>query len=139
MNKSRSGFSIIELIIVIVIIAILASIAFVSYGWMRRDAYDAKVHAAMNQAEKALYAFSTKNSPPPADYNWDVKEELVAKGYVPQGFFEQLESGNPIAGKLEKRQYLTSKENVFTWGYGLGVSWCGGKTCACIQWRNSRL
>lgn len=33
MNKTRSGFTIVELLIVIVVIAILAAISIVAYKW----------------------------------------------------------------------------------------------------------
>ena len=73
--KSKSGFTLVELLIVIVVIGILAGIGYVSYGHVRRMAYDAKVDAALNQAEKAVIAFNLKNTPP-HDMYWNIATKL---------------------------------------------------------------
>lgn len=54
MYKSKSGFTIVELLIVIVVIAILAAITVVAYNGIQKRAYDTKVAAAVDSAVKLL-------------------------------------------------------------------------------------
>lgn len=53
-QRNRSGFTIIELLIVIVVIAVLASIAFVAYRGIRERAVTAAYMSAVDQWEKIL-------------------------------------------------------------------------------------
>lgn len=79
MNKSSSGFTIVELLIVIVVIAILAAISVVAYNGVQVRANDAKMGTAANQVEKALELWSI-------DYGSDIKGGLgstVASGGAP--------------------------------------------------------
>ena len=93
--KSKSGFTFVELLIVIATIAILAAISIVSYGHIRRMAYDTKVDAALNQAEKAVNAFHAKNTPP-KDKHWSPKRDMINQGYLNEDFFQQLKDFTPI-------------------------------------------
>lgn len=54
MVKSRSGFTIVELLIVIVVIAILAAISVVAYTGVQQRANNAKTLSAVNAYVKAL-------------------------------------------------------------------------------------
>jgi|TARA_R100000655_G_scaffold72585_1_gene111104 prepilin-type N-terminal cleavage/methylation domain-containing protein len=54
MNKSRSGFTIVELLIVIVVIAILAAISIVAYNGIQQRARDNIRKADINAIAKAL-------------------------------------------------------------------------------------
>jgi len=115
--KSKSGFTFVELLIVIAIIAILAAIGIVSYGHIRRTAYDAKVDSMLNQAEKAIISFNTKNTPP-LDNSWNILAEMKRQGYVDDRFLQQLNDFAPI------RRYGGS---YATYNNPLVVEWCGNK------------
>lgn len=69
MNKSKSGFTIIELLIVIVVIAILAAITVVAYNGIQQRARDSKVITAVNAYVKILkmYKADHGNYPYPPD------------------------------------------------------------------------
>lgn len=62
MRKSRSGFTVIEVLVVIVIIAILATISIVAYTTIQHKAYDAKVQSALDAAEKAIRTYTLKGN-----------------------------------------------------------------------------
>lgn len=47
MKKSKSGFTIVELIVVIVVIAILASITLVAYNNVQKRALDTKIRTTV--------------------------------------------------------------------------------------------
>jgi prepilin-type N-terminal cleavage/methylation domain-containing protein len=57
MASKRSGFTIVELLIVIVVIAILATISIVAYTGMQDRAYNSKVIAGSERYLKALLAY----------------------------------------------------------------------------------
>lgn len=54
MNKSKSGFTIVELLIVIVVIAILAAISIVAYTGIQSRAYTSRLQADINQITKVV-------------------------------------------------------------------------------------
>jgi len=56
MHKSRSGFTIVELLIVIVVIAILATISVVAYSGIRDRADAAAVASDLKAAKKHFYS-----------------------------------------------------------------------------------
>lgn len=58
---NRSGFTIVELLIVIVVIGILATIAIVAYNGIQARGNDAKIRSAVNQLEKAIITWSADN------------------------------------------------------------------------------
>lgn len=59
MRKTKSGFTIVELLIVIVIIAILAAITIVAYNGMQQRARDAQRAQDMRTIAKALEMYYT--------------------------------------------------------------------------------
>ncbi len=59
MNKSGSGFTIVELLIVIVVIAILAAISIVVYSGIRTRAQATAIATDLKATEKALRAYRT--------------------------------------------------------------------------------
>lgn len=85
-NKQRSGFSIVELIIVIVVIAILATIGVVAYNGVQRRSADTMVRDALSSANKAVQVEVTMTSgvltalPSNVRTNDSVKLTLVEKG-----------------------------------------------------------
>ena len=66
MKKSRSGFTIIELLIVIVVIAILAAITVVAYNGIQQRARDSRRKADMALLQKALDMYYLDNGTFPA-------------------------------------------------------------------------
>ncbi len=106
-----------EMLIVIVVIAILAAIGFVTYGTIRRNAYDAKVDLALNQAEKLVIAYDRKNKPgkdPSLDVHF-VKNQMIQQGYIDDKFINQLKDFSPM------RAYgMNNRDN---W---VRILWCGG-------------
>lgn len=61
--KPRSGFTIVELLIVVVVIAILAAISLVAYSNIQNRANDSKTKAAVTQLEKAIRLYAVDNGP----------------------------------------------------------------------------
>ncbi len=61
MNKSRSGFTIVELLIVIVVIAILAAISVVAYTGIQQRATNTAIISAASQTVKAIQAYIAAN------------------------------------------------------------------------------
>lgn len=67
--KSRSGFTIVELLIVIVVIAILAAISIVSYNGIQNRANDTAVQSDLrNLANKILQYDATNGTYPAVNY-----------------------------------------------------------------------
>jgi prepilin-type N-terminal cleavage/methylation domain-containing protein len=62
MQKTKSGFTIVELLIVIVVIAILATITVVAYNGIQQRARASAAASALNQAAKKLAIYSLENS-----------------------------------------------------------------------------
>lgn len=61
MRKSRSGFTVVELLIVIVVIAILAAVTVVAYGNMRARARHTQQVAKLDQLGRAIQLYRTEN------------------------------------------------------------------------------
>lgn len=57
MQKTKSGFTIVELLIVIVVIAILAAISIVAYNGMQARSRDAKRSSDVANITKALESY----------------------------------------------------------------------------------
>lgn len=66
MNKSKSGFTIVELLIVIVIIGILAAITIVAYNGIKEKAQTAKKQSDTAVIEQKMELYFTANSAYPA-------------------------------------------------------------------------
>ncbi len=61
-GHSRSGFTIVELLIVIVVIAILAAITVVAYNGIQNRAKETSVQSATSQIGKKVLSYATQNS-----------------------------------------------------------------------------
>lgn len=66
-SNAKSGFTIVELLIVIVVIAILAAITIVAYNGIQQRARTSAVSSALSQANKKLALYTVDNSSYPAD------------------------------------------------------------------------
>jgi len=62
MKQRKSGFSIVELIIIIVVIGILTTIAIVSYNGVQNNAHDTAVQSDLDNAAAQLEAYRTQQS-----------------------------------------------------------------------------
>ncbi len=67
MRKSRSGFTIVELLIVIVVIAILAAISIVAYSGIQQRANNTRIISAANQVVKVVSAYIATNGNYPSN------------------------------------------------------------------------
>lgn len=61
MQKTRSGFTIVELIIVIIVISILSSLAIITYNGLVQQAVAASLQADLNNGTKQLKAYEAIN------------------------------------------------------------------------------
>ena len=58
----HKGFTVVELLVVIVVIIILATITIVSYTYIRDDAMDTKIRAAVKTSGDAVQLHETRNN-----------------------------------------------------------------------------
>ena len=72
----RSGFTIVELLIVVVVIAILATITIVSYNGITARANTAKAATELNSIAKAMAMYRTLNSTLPPDVTTGIPVEV---------------------------------------------------------------
>lgn len=110
MNKSRSGFTIVELLIVVVIIAILAAISVVAYTGVQNRARASAISSDLKAAEKALNAYKIASGAS----TWWIDTDTTLNGSG---------SGNPsissiISANAEFRNFLQTT----TTADGLGAS-----------------
>lgn len=66
MPTTRSGFTLVELLIVIVVIGILAAITLVAYNGVQQKATQAMLDSDLTQASKAVVLYQTENGALPA-------------------------------------------------------------------------
>ena len=60
MGISKSGFTIVELLIVIIVIGILAAVTVVAYGAVRSKAFDASVQTDIKELAKRVRAYQAE-------------------------------------------------------------------------------
>lgn len=113
--KTKSGFTIVELLIVIVVIGILAAITIVAYNGFQNRAYDATIQGDISNLSKQLKLLAADTGTPPAG-------GAVRSGGVDTG------TNNIFPGvtyKPSKGAYLTSVNNLY---YCTGVETSSGQT-----------
>ena len=114
-SLKKSGFTIVELLIVIVVIAILAAISVVAYTGIQARANDSKMINGVAQIEKAMKLYAVNNSSTitggwgsttaagvngcvdggegffaTGNYTCTAEETLIAAGFLPAGFTSSL-------------------------------------------------
>lgn len=80
MKKRKSGFTIVELLIVIVVIAILATISVVAYGGVRQRAQVTAIVSDLKAAEKAFTAYKIASG----TNNWWLDSDTSLTGGDPK-------------------------------------------------------
>ena len=68
-TNHKTGFTIVELLIVIVVIAIIAAITVIAYNGIQNRAHASDAKAALNQAEKKLKLYEVTNGSYPLTGN----------------------------------------------------------------------
>lgn len=116
MHKTKSGFTIVELLIVIVVIAILAAITIVAYNGIQARATFTKQVAEVDRIGKAIQLWSAANGK---------SLSQSGSGYQGQGqgFFSTTGVDYPtpsLENRLRESGYLTGSLDVNT-GYMLAI------------------
>lgn len=127
MHKTKSGFTIVELLIVIVVIGILAAITIVAYNGIQGRANDAKVRSVASQVAKAFQLWSAQSGQTTAPggsgsaaftggvcvgggggwlskdvYACTIENVLVSANYIPS----TLVSASPATNKIYTGSYI---------------------------------
>lgn len=116
--KTKTGFTIVELLIVIVVIAILAAISVVAYNGIQTRARNAQVTSGVNTYYKAIESYKAVNSVYPA-----VNGCLGAN--YPGGVCWQGDSGNfSVNTTLDSNlsEFVPSKPTLATELFSIGIT-----------------
>lgn len=115
MQKSRSGFTIVELLIVIVVIAILAAISITAYTGIQNRAYNTKAISGTTQYQKTLIAYKAVNGSYPS------MDGCLGKNYPNNACWaNDANGGSPIGFQVNATldaalsEFLSSKPEVGT-------------------------
>lgn len=100
----RTGFTIVELLIVIVVIAILAAISVVAYNGIQARSQDAKRLADVASIQKALEFYKSENGVYPAvaysgsgqQSGWEVSSKEASGGFLSGLTAYGFSSGVPV-------------------------------------------
>lgn len=118
MRKSRSGFTIVELLIVIVVIGILAAITIVAYNGVQDRALETRRLSDMTTITKALELYKIQNGEyPPVQSNSSGTWERSAVN--PDNFLSALKTADilnnvPVDPINNAPDGSTGAENTFT-------------------------
>ena len=90
MNKAKSGFTIVELLIVIVVIAILAAISVVAYTGVQNRAHDSRRVNDLKAIVKALELYKIDNGRYPSasgsglglQQGWETSAREAPNGFI---------------------------------------------------------
>lgn len=128
-NKEfRSGFTIVELLIVIVVIGILAAITIVAYNGIQNRAQDARRVSDLNRLSKAIEMYQADNGTYPASggclSSWACWSSLIPAQYLPTplrdpvSYDDGAACGNPNTYKSRLYWYASTNGGK---GYVLGT------------------
>lgn len=144
-ESAKSGFTIVELLIVIVVIAILAAITIVSYGGIQSRATNVAVQSDIsNIAQKMQLYYTDKGSYPDANSEAEVMAALEGfkasrSSYVTSGtnvnlaYCTNAPTRSQFAiigwskGSSTKGFYITSNDGVRDFNYAIAT---GGTICS---------
>lgn len=145
MNKSTSGFTIVELLIVIVVIGILASITVVAFNGIQNRGYDTSIKSDLSNYAKRFEVFRIDNSRYPADAtttelaSGNVKLSVNKNAYDTSSSYNlsyctvASESGFALlaTSKSGKRLYITNTQGITE--YTGAVTWTSGTLSTICQ------
>ncbi|OYX43365.1 hypothetical protein B7Y94_01485 [Candidatus Saccharibacteria bacterium 32-49-12] len=81
--RDRSGFTIVELLIVIVVIGILAAISIVAYNGVREKAELAELKQNLSSLNKAVLMYHAENGSYPVSTSWRGNNQVVDDSFIP--------------------------------------------------------
>lgn len=87
MPKSRSGFTIVELLIVIVIISILATITIVAYNGIQQRARDTKRSSDVASIQKVLEVYKAQSNDDTYPYTGNTTAGNLPAGFTASGAY----------------------------------------------------
>ena len=80
MHKTKSGFTIVELLIVIVVIAILAAISIIAYNGIQQRAHNSQIASVIQSYKKALIQYAIERQAYPTTGNVCLGDEYPDMG-----------------------------------------------------------
>lgn len=105
----HKGFTVVEIIVVIVVVAILAAITIVSYSFMREDAMDTKIRAAVKTAGDAIQLHEARNGSRITGIgyfgNSNGVDSLISLGFLKPDYRDGLTSKNASSSNTILRYY----------------------------------
>lgn len=121
--NNKSGFTIVELLIVIVVIAILAAITTTAYNGVSARANDARRTSDANAIVKALNIYNTTLGsyplPTSANGSWEMSAEDT-----PQDFIESLKDQKIISTVPVDPVNTSASASYYYYRYGAGSYGC---------------
>ncbi|HPF30937.1 MAG TPA: prepilin-type N-terminal cleavage/methylation domain-containing protein [Candidatus Saccharibacteria bacterium] len=123
MGKKRTGFTIVELLVVIVVISVLSIIIFVSYSGIRDRAIASLLVSNLNNVSKSLSLYQVENGTYPLDINElnniigsRLSSDITIQEYFPEtnGFCVNVSNGEVsyrLTNDGEPRMGLCSRPN----------------------------
>lgn len=112
MAKSKSGFTIVEVLIVVAIIGILASIVIVSYSGVQRNARNADRYTQVKAWERLLQLYKAKYGTFPAVANKD--SYCLGSGFPNGKCREYLASGTNTYLESDNAALMTELKKIGT-------------------------
>lgn len=109
MKESKSGFTIVELLVVIVVIGILAAITIVAFNGVSTRAMDTKIKSLASSVGKSLQIERIGGVTPAAVGYWNNAngvDSIVTPKYLPAGYRDDLKSSNADFTSRIFRYYL---------------------------------
>lgn len=127
MLKIRSGFTLVELLIVIVVIGILAAITLVAYNGITSRATDSSEKSTVSQFQQLLELYNSENGMYPALCSADGTGCNIATPLATETTLLSPYT-SPVPSFPETTQYVRQTAGV---GYGMLMSYSSG-TCKIV-------